>query len=190
MTKELETGRTEAGGEALELYIPRLDELWFYRKMLADPATMAYNAPWFPPDGCIPFPEEKRAEWYAKWIGREPERFYAYLRRRSDGAFVGDVNYHCVPESDRWELGVLIYAPERGKGCGARGLRLLLDRAFRVDGLPCLYNEFEPTRDAGYHIHRAAGFREVGAEGGIIRLALTREEYLRENGKPGREETE
>lgn len=161
----------------LELYVPRLEELWFYQKMLSDPATMAYNAPWFPPEGCIPFPASAWPDWHANWIGREPERFYAYLRRRSDGAFVGDVNFHYSPEQDWWDMGVLIFAPERGKGYGTQGLELLLDRAFRVDGIARLHNEFETTRDAGYHIHKTAGFREVGRADGIVQLEMTREEY-------------
>lgn len=163
----------------LVLYIPRFEDLWFYQSMLSDPATMAYNAPWFPPDGCIAFPEAERAGWYAKWIGQTPARFYAYLRRSSDGAFVGDVNYHFVPERDWWDMGILIYAPERGKGYGKQGLSLLLDRAFRVDGVSRLHNEFETGREAAYHIHRAAGFREIGKENGICQLELTRAEYLR-----------
>lgn len=165
------------GSEPLTLYIPKLAELWFYQRLLADPATMAYNAPWFPPDGCIDFPESEWADWYARWFGQEPERFYAYLRRESDGAFVGDVNFHYSPERDWWELGILICAAERGKGYGKQGLRLLLDRAFRVDGIPCLHNDFESARDAAYRIHRALGFREIGVENGIVHLTLTKEDY-------------
>ena len=78
-------------------------------------------------------------------------------------------------------MGVVVYAPERGKGYGRQGLALLLDRAFRVDGIPRLHNEFEPTRAAAYHIHRALGFRETGRADGIVQLDLTREEY--EHGK-------
>lgn len=163
----------------LTLYIPRFEDLWFYQKMLSDPATMSYNAPWFPPDGCIAFPEAEQAGWYAKWIGQTPNRFYAYLRRCADGAFVGDVNYHFVPERDWWDIGILIFAPERGKGYGRQGLSLLLDRAFRVDGISRLHNEFETGREAAFHIHRAAGFREIGTENGIRQLELTREEYHR-----------
>ena len=169
--------------QRLQLHIPRPEELWFYQRMLSDPATMAYNAPWFPPDGCVPLPDEACAAWYARWIGQTPTRFYAYLQRRADGAFVGGVNYHAVPEAERWEIGILIYAPERGRGCGREGLALLLDRAFRVDGVPRLHNEFENTREAAYHIHRAAGFRETGAADGIVQLELTREEYLKEHGE-------
>ncbi|MBR3423462.1 MAG: hypothetical protein IKG80_03115, partial [Clostridia bacterium] len=62
------------------------------------------------------------------------------------------------------------------------GLRLLADRALRTDGVPALRNDFETTRDAAYHVHKAVGFRKVGEENGIVRLELTREEYLGSNG--------
>ena len=159
----------------LRLCIPKPEDGWFYVKMLSDPATMAYNAPWFPPDGCIPNAE---AEWEglcSGWIGGEPERFYAYLQRKSDGAFVGDVNFRYNPDRDRWDMGIVIYAPERGKGYGKQGLQLLVDRAFRVAGVSRLHNEFEATREAAYHVHKAVGFREVDEENGIIQLLLTKE---------------
>lgn len=163
---------------ALRLYIPKPEDSRFYIRMLSDPATMAYNAPWFPPDGCIPFTEADWPGWYRKWIGNESERFFAYLQRVSDGAYVGDVHFYRTPERDWWDMGIVIYAPERGKGYGAQGLRLLCDRAFRVDGIACLHNEFEPSRAAALRIHKAAGFREIGIENGIVQLLLTKEEYL------------
>ena len=167
----------DPGARQLRLYIPRAEDGWFYVKMLSDPATMAYNAPWFPPDGCIPDAAE---EWKqtALWASGEPERFYAYLQRVSDGAFVGDVNFHPSPVPGRYDMGIVIFAPERGKGYGKQGLRLLLDRAFRRDGVPCLQNDFESSRDAAYRIHTAVGFRETGRTDGVIHLELTREEYL------------
>ena len=40
----------KAGGgmfmEQLELYVPKLEDLWFYQQMMSDPETMAYNANW------------------------------------------------------------------------------------------------------------------------------------------------
>ena len=165
----------------LRLYIPRPEDGWFYIKMMSDPATMAYNAPWFPPDGCIPDPESNWMNLQQAWIGKGPDRFYAFLQRQNDGAFVGDVNDHYNPERDWWDMGIVIYAPERGKGYGRQGLSLLLDHAFRVDGIPCLRNDFETTREAAYRIHKAVGFREAGIVDGIIQLELTREEYLKRN---------
>ena len=76
-------------------------------------------------------------------------------------------------------MGIVIFAPERGKGYGKQGLRLLLDRAFKVDGVSCLHNDFEDTRIAAYRIHKAVGFREAGIPDRIIHLELTREDYLK-----------
>ena len=163
--------------EDLRLYIPRPEDGWFYQKMMSDPATMAYNAPWFPPDGCIPDPASEWKDLQAEWIGHEPMRFYAFLQRVSDGAFVGDVNYHYNPGRDWHDMGIVIYAPERGKGYGKQGLRLLLNRAFRIDGVPRLHNDFETSRCAAYRIHKAVGFRDTGAENGLYQLELTQEEY-------------
>lgn len=75
----------------LELYIPKLEDLWFYQKMMSDPETMSYNDPW---GGCIDYPDKVLPDWYANWVGREPECFYAYIKRSYDGAWIGDVNFH------------------------------------------------------------------------------------------------
>lgn len=164
--------------DRLVLHVPRREEFAFRQKLLSDPATMAYNAPWFPPDGCIPFSEKDWENWYPQWIGHEGERFFAYLQRESDGAFVGDVCYHRVGERDCWEIEVLIYAPERGKGYSEQGLALLLDHAFRVDGVKRLRNEFESSRLAARRAHRAVGFREISEANGMVAFELSREEYL------------
>ena len=168
---------TVSAPEELRLYIPRPEDGWFYVKMMSDPATMAYNAPWFPPDGCIPDPEAEWERLQAEWIGRQPERFYAFLQRVSDGAFVGDVNYHFNPDRGWHDMGIVIRASERGKGYGGLGLRLLADRAFRTDGVSRLHNDFETSRGAAFRVHKKAGFRETGTEAGIIHLELTREDY-------------
>ena len=162
----------------LELYIPQRNDGWFYCKMVSDPETMAYNAPWFPPDGCIPNAEDEWEDLYNNWNIPDSGRFYAYLRRITDGQFVGDINYHYDPERDRYDMGIVIYAPERGKGYGKEGLRLLLDKAFRVDGISKLHNDFETTHDAAFIIHKAVGFRGNSMENGCIQLEITRKEYL------------
>jgi len=168
----------------LELYIPRLEDLWFYQKMMADPATMSYNAGWdvdydgyHRDTGCIDYPDEVLPGWHSRWIGAEPERFYAYIKRCSDGAWIGDVNFHYVPEKDWYDMGIVLYAPYRGQGYAVPGLKLLLDRAFRVCGISKLHNEFETTRDAAWAIHCKLGFREIIEENGMLHLLLTKEDY-------------
>ncbi|MBQ4166646.1 MAG: GNAT family N-acetyltransferase [Clostridia bacterium] len=162
----------------LKLHIPTVEELWFYQSMLSDPATMSYNAKWFPPDGCIPFPKEEWEEWHGDWIGNAPQRFYAYVERISDGAFVGGVNYQYNKEADAWEIGVLITASERGGGYGKKALELLVKRAFETDGAARLVNFFEPERRAALRMHLECGFTETSSEDGLVHLLLTREEYF------------
>ena len=175
--------------EKLELYIPKLDELWFYQKMLSDPETMSYNANWdvdykgyHKDTGCIDFPESEWAEWYEYYTNNEPKQFYAYIKR-SDGTWVGDINFHYTPERDWWDMGIVIYAPYRGNGYAVPALRLMLEHAFRDCGITRLHNDFEIARHeyAAVKSHLAVGFRDTGIEDGMRHLMLTREEYLRGN---------
>lgn len=114
--------------QELELYIPRLEDLWFYQQMTSDPETMAYNANWdvaydgyHRDTGCIDCPDKALADWYDSWVGNEPERFYAYIKRSLDGAWIGDVNFHYTPEKDWWDMGIVMYAPLPGQGlCRSR----------------------------------------------------------------------
>ena len=47
-------------------------------------------------------------------------------------------------------MGIVIYAPYRGKGYAVPALKLLLDHAFRDCGISRLQNDFETTRDAAF----------------------------------------
>ena len=181
----------------LELYIPRVEDMWFTQRMQEDPDTMSYNAGWdvsFPgyhPDtGCIDFPESRWAAKHSHLVGHEPNFFYAFLREAESGSFVGEVNFHPGPEQNWHELGVVLYAPYRGQGYGHAALELLLRRAFLHCGVKALHNSFEPTRDPGLAIHRRAGFRQVGTSSTVrfgeplevLELELTREDYLKRMG--------
>lgn len=167
----------------LTLHVPSPEELWYRADFMADPATMDYNRGYAPcpgyhrDTGCIDFPPSEWADWYARWIGNEPERFYAYLERE-DGAWVGEVNFHRSP-SDPWhDMGVVIEAKYRGQGYGLEALHLLIHQAFDVCGIDALHNDFENSRDAAWRMHLAAGFREYRRSGELVELMLTREDYL------------
>ena len=64
------------------------------------------------------------------------------------------------------------------EGKTLKSLELLLDQAFRVDGISKLHNDFETTRYAAFRIHKAVGFQKVGEEDGLVQLEITCEEYL------------
>ena len=63
--------------EKIQLYRPAPEELWFRQRLLGDPETMAYNRAY---GGTIPFPQERWAPWYERWVERPEGRFYRYLR--------------------------------------------------------------------------------------------------------------
>ena len=173
--------------QELELYIPKLEDLWFYQQMTSDPETMSYNANWdvaydgyHRDTGCIDHPDETLTDWYDSWVGHEPERFYAYIKRRSDGAWIGDVNFHYTPEKDWWDMGIVMYAPYRGKGYAVPALKLMLDHAFRDCGISRIHNDFEVARNeiAAWETHRKAGFQELGVKDGFLHMMITKEAYL------------
>ena len=104
----------------IEAYLPRPDELWFRRKMLADEATMAYNRAY---GGTVDFPEG---------------RYYRYLRESASGEFVGEIAYHF--DGEKYLADVIVYAPYRRRGYGAAGLALLCAAA-KENGVGVLYDD-------------------------------------------------
>ena len=164
------------------LYTPKPEDLWFRQSLLSDPATMSYNKGYelgFPgyhnDTGCIDFPVEDHSGWYARWIGAEPQRFYAYLREKGTGEFLGEVNLHETEGPGVYEMGIVLHSAQRGKGYSKEGIRLLLDYAFEELGARKVTNCFEPSREAALKIHKAAGFRVEKEENGLLYLAITQE---------------
>ena len=155
----------------LKVVLPTRATMPFRQAMLADPATMAYNAPWFPPDGCISFPEAAWDEWLEKWTGHEPERFCGFLADDA-GELVGEICWHGYGAG----MGIVILAAHRGKGYGEQGLRLLIDRAFRHPEITALINDFESDRDPALALHRKLGFVPVSEERGKLTLRLERKD--------------
>ena len=73
----------------LELYVPKLEDLWFYQEMMSDPETMSYNANWdvnydgyHRDTGCVDYPDAVLPAWYENMVGQEPERFRTVPRPR------------------------------------------------------------------------------------------------------------
>lgn len=169
----------------LFLRVPSMEDMWFRRAMLEDPATMSYNRGYSldtpdydPVTGCIAFPPDRWEQWRARWVGKEPERFYAYLVRKTDGAFLGEVCLRRDGDDPRYEMGIVLYAPFRGRGYAREGLRLLLKQAFECLGAETVTNCFEVTRAAALRIHKAAGFTQTARKGDLIELLMTRERFI------------
>ena len=170
--------------ERLLLHVPSFEELSYRKKLLSEPETMAYNRGYEPgyegyhPDtGCIDFPESGWRDWYDWFVGAEPERWYAYIARREDGAFLGEVNLHRAPGAAHYDMGIVLEARYRGQGYAEEALRLLLAQAFEKLGAEEVRNSFEETRAAALQTHLACGFRETGRGDGMVTLQITRDAY-------------
>lgn len=174
-----------SGQETLFLHVPTLEELWYRQKLMEDPATMGYNKGYDLPfdgydreTGCIPFPQEQWADWFSWFIGQEPQRFYAYIVRQSDGQFIGEVNLHKNGDDPWYEMGVVLEGQYRGKGYGEAALELLLKHAFVDLEADAVHNDFEATRTAALQIHLRAGFEVCGQADGGLQLSISRDQYF------------
>ena len=122
----------------IEAYRPKLDDLWFRQSLLADEATMAYNAAW---GGTIDFPREAWAGWYRRWLEvPESERYYRYLRDTDSGRFVGEIAYRFDGERGIHICDVIVLAKYRGRGIGTKGIELIC-RAAKANGVTALYDD-------------------------------------------------
>ena len=167
----------------LHLHVPFFDELWYHKQLMEDPATMNYNRGYElpfdgydPETGCIAFPESEWRNWYDYYIGREPDRFYAYIVR-DDGTFLGEVNVHRSDEHPWYEMGIVIEAKYRGHGYAVPALRLLLHHAFDFLHADAVHNDFEEIRDAAVRAHLSAGFTVCRQENSLLELLITRDQY-------------
>ena len=139
----------------LEPVIPRLTDLWFKEKLLADEATMSYNHAW---GGTIPFPKEKWEDWYEHWIVHpDRQRYYRYLK--DERGFVGEIAYHYDSGYDGYMADVIVFSAYRGKGYGARGLELLCAAA-KENGISVLYDDIAIDNPA-IALFLKQGFREI-----------------------------
>ncbi len=163
---------------------PKLGDLWYRKQLLNDPETMQYNRGYdlgFPgyhsETGCIDFPESDWEAWFNWFCQSEPQRYYAYIVRCSDGVFLGEVNLHQNASGGWYDMGIVLEAAYRGKGHSTEALQLLLAEAFDRLGANEVRNDFEPERSAALKAHLAAGFTVIGEENGIVQVRLTKEEF-------------
>ena len=161
------------------LHVPEFNELWYRKKLMEDAHTMSYNKgyPAFEgynsETGCIAFPESEWEEWYQYFVGREPKRFYAYIVRKTDNVFIGEVNLHESSENAWHEMGIVIEAKYRGKGYAADALKQLIDYGMEQMKVKAIHNVFEEEREAAIRTHLAAGFLEYARQDGMVEFLIT-----------------
>ena len=173
--------------EKVYLYIPKIEELIYRQKIMSQPDTMNYNKgydisvkEYHKDSGCIDFPESRWSDWYLRMVNNKPNSFYAYIARKEDNAFIGEVNLHWNDNKKWYDMGIVIEAKYRGQGYSVEALNLLIKIAFdEYNGL-AVHNDFEITRQAAIATHKKAGFTIVNEVNGIVDLLITKEHYLKE----------
>ena len=138
----------------LTLYKPKLEDLWFRKKMLEDEETMSYNHAW---GGTVPFPVDDWEDWYDYWItNNDSLRFYRYLLNDKN-EFVGEIAYHYDRERKIYVANVIIYAKYRKRGYGKEGLMLLIENC-KNNNIDILWDDLALGNEAGLRLFLKCGF--------------------------------
>ena len=139
----------------ITLHRPAFEELTFRQEFLRDPATMSYNHAY---GGIVPFPRERWADWYGRWVEDGTGRHFSrYLRDDALGVFVGEAAYHF--DEDACFCDIIVPAAYRGRGYGSQGLALLCEAA-RANGVARLWDDIAIDNPA-VRLFLRSGFREV-----------------------------
>lgn len=148
----------------LELYRPKLEDLWFRQKMLEDEETMSFNAHW---GGAINFPKEDWEEWYNHWVNNHSnKRYYRYVKDGDN--FIGEIAYHFDKTYNGYVANVLIYAKYRKQGYGREALRMLCE-VVKNGGAHILYDDIAIDNPA-ISLFLKEGFKEECRTDEIILL--------------------
>lgn len=114
-----------------DFVIPKFEELDFRKKLLADENTMSFNKNY---GGIIDFSEDKRKNWYDKWINSD-DKFYYYIMGSNKP--VGEC---CIyKEDDRWICSLIVKDEYRKNGYGKKALMFLINLANKL-GINALYD--------------------------------------------------
>lgn len=177
----------------LYLKVPKLEDLWYRKQILADPDTMEYNKGYDTFEGynretgCIDFKEEKWKEWYDRSVNKQ-DRFYAYICRKEDDKFIGDVGFRYDNEYKEWITHIVIDAKYRGMGYSEEALRLLINVAFDEYNLDSLADNIPANRIGSIKLFEKVGFKDLGKDLYVNKfdekekvklMKLKKEEYLK-----------
>ena len=165
----------------VNLYVPKVEDLWFRQECMSDPETMAYNAGYEVgfegyhfDTGCIDFPKEKHQKWFDEKMSN-PNFFYAYIQDQETNEFVGYVNFN-VKENKKASMGIVVHSKFKGQGYMRPVMQLLIEEA-KKRGVKSLTDTVPNTRENALRVFYDFGFEKVSEE---IGKKFDREETIYE----------
>lgn len=166
-------------------YIPKFEELTYRQEIMSQPGTMSYNKGYgvsyegyHKDTGCIDFPKNKWMNWYSNKVNNKPECFYAYIVKKDDNSFIGEVNLYLNDNKKWYDMGIVLESKHRGMGYSLEALQKLMQVAFNDYDALAVHNDFETTRQSAISIHKSVGFSIVNEVNGIAELLITRDDYF------------
>ena len=148
----------------LFLSVPTKDDIWVKKEINEDPNSMDYNAGYNVSyagynyeDGTIKTDlKELQLNWLPRWIGQEPNKYFAFVRRFVDGAYIGYVYFKDKTELGQ-EIGIVIKGDYRGKGYSTKAIKLLCEKADEM-GVKKLFHQIPENRVAAIKADLNNGF--------------------------------
>lgn len=148
----------------IELYVPKVEDLWFRAECMNDPSTMSYNAGYnltfdgyHYDTGCIDFPEISYKTWAEEKL-TNPNFYYAYIVDKDTKRFVGYLNFNINPDTKSATMGIVIKSNYRGQGYMRPALNLMIEEARKRDNLLTLVDTVPASRKPALNVFLSAGF--------------------------------
>lgn len=175
------------------LKVPTINELHYRQEWMRDSKTMSYNAGYEMNlkgydkiTGTINKNDEEMLDWYNNWIGKEPDKYFAYIYDYNIDEPIGEVYYYL--NNNVHSMGIIIQDKFRGKGYSHDALLELEKIAFEKNGINELTDIIPLNRVEAMRTFKKAGFIQTnleqkelvfGKESIAIQLIITKDMYLR-----------
>ena len=175
------------------LKVPTLSEVKYRKKWMMDPKTMEYNAGYDASyegynkqNGTIDRSDEMLESWFHKWIGFEPDKYFAYIYDNNIKEPVGEIYYYL--DGNIHNMGILIQYKYRGNGYSLPALLELEKIAFDKNNVSELSDMIPLCRKEAINSFKKAGFVPTDKKQISIvfseeeieqQLLITKEMYIR-----------
>lgn len=183
--------------QRLYLKVPEFEELWYRKKLLSDPKTMEFNKGYDNEEeyynydnGTIDFDERQWDDFYKKWIVNNKKNFYAYIVRKYDKKFIGEIKF-TQEERKGLDVNIILEDAARGFHYSYDALNLLSKEAFEKRKINKLskvvaekvYDSVAAFSEAGYTIEEdATPIIKFGQEEKAVVVSYSKDQYLEQSG--------
>lgn len=158
-------------GNLVYLKQPEFNELSYVEELWADEGTMIDVG------GIVPFPEERRKEWYSKMVYPTDGKNFYCLIYNFENQPVGEVSFHRYDEKNKTaDFNIKIQSKHRGNGYAKEAMKLILEYYFTEFG-------GQVMRDAVMNINGQQALSKFGFDiesksDNIIVFKLTKEKFM------------